>query len=70
MSNRSLGARALQGVRTRLRAVAGERGMATAEYAVGLVAAVAFALLLVTIIKSDAVRGALSAIVTGALQVG
>lgn len=57
-------------LRARGGALRGERGMATAEYAVGIVAAVGFALLLVAITKSDAVRAALTAIVTGALQVG
>jgi hypothetical protein len=42
--------------------------MNTAEYAVGILAAVAFAGLLLKVLTSDAVRGALTAIVTRALQ--
>lgn len=41
--------------------------MSTAEYAVGIMAAASFALLLLTIIKSDGVRKALTGIVTKAL---
>lgn len=48
--------------------VAGEAGMTTAEYAVGTVAAVAFAAVLIAIVRSDAVRSALTAIITTALQ--
>ena len=43
--------------------------MSTAEYAVGTVAAVAFAAVLYKVISSDAVRDALSHIVTSALNV-
>ena len=43
-------------------------GMNTAEYAVGTLAAVAFAGLLFKVLTSDAVRNALSAIVVRALQ--
>lgn len=46
-----------------------ERGMVSAEYAVGIIAAVAFALLLLSIMQSDAVRAALTAIVSNALSV-
>lgn len=51
-------------IRLRLR---GEAGMTTAEYAVGTVAAVAFAALLLLIVRSDAVRQALTSIITSAL---
>lgn len=44
-------------------------GMATAEYAVVLVAATSFAAVLVAILKSDAVRSALMKIITSALNV-
>lgn len=47
----------------------GEAGMTTAEYAVGTVAAVAFAGLLLAIVRSDAVRAALTGIITSALNV-
>lgn len=46
-----------------------EAGMATAEYAVGTVAAVAFAAVLFKVVQSPAVRNALSEIVTSALNV-
>lgn len=45
-----------------------ERGMTTAEYAVGTVAAVAFAAVLYKIVRSDAVSSALTSIVTSALH--
>lgn len=47
-----------------------DAGMTTAEYAVGTLAAVAFAAVLLAVVKSDAVRSALSAIITTALSVG
>jgi len=53
----------------RVRGRATELGMSTAEYAVGTVAAVAFAAVLYKVISSDAVRDALSHIVTSALNV-
>jgi len=58
----------------RLRRVVGafratnDAGMNTAEYAVGILAAVAFATALLGVLTSDAVRNALSGIVTRALQ--
>jgi L-alanine-DL-glutamate epimerase-like enolase superfamily enzyme len=45
-----------------------ERGMTTAEYAVGTVAAVAFAVVLYKIVRSPAVSSALSSIITSALH--
>jgi Protein of unknown function (DUF4244) len=53
----------------RVRAL-GEEGMTTAEYAVGTVAAVAFAALLLTIVRSGPVKSALSGIIVGALGTG
>jgi hypothetical protein len=47
---------------------ASEAGMSTAEYAVGTVAAVAFAVVLYKIVRSDAVSSALTSIVTSALH--
>ena len=55
--------------RPHLRAVTGDAGMTTAEYAVGTVAAVAFAVVLFKVVQSPAVHSALAAIVTGALHV-
>ena len=46
-----------------------EAGMTTAEYAVGTLAAVAFAATLLAVVKSGAVHAALSAIITAALNV-
>lgn len=45
----------------------GEQGMTTAEYAVGTVAAVAFAGLLLVVVKSGPVKSALSRIIVDAL---
>jgi len=47
----------------------GDAGMATAEYAVGTVAAVAFAAVLFKVVHSQAVQTALSHIITAALNV-
>ena len=47
-----------------------ERGAATAEYAIVIMAAVGFAGLLVVIMRSDEVRGVLSDLVRSALSVG
>lgn len=48
---------------------AGEAGMSTAEYAVGTLAAVAFAAVLIGVVKSGGVKTALSSIITSALSV-
>ncbi|GAA5030787.1 hypothetical protein GCM10023258_28350 [Terrabacter aeriphilus] len=45
-----------------------EAGMTTAEYAVGIMAACTFALVLLGVVRSDAVRGALAGIVQSALR--
>jgi hypothetical protein len=50
------------------RAAADDLGMTTAEYAVGTVAAVAFAVVLYKIVRSDAVSATLSSIVQHALH--
>ena len=47
----------------------GDAGMTTAEYAVGTVAAVAFAVVLFKVVQSPAVHSALAGVVTGALNV-
>jgi hypothetical protein len=57
-----------RGVAARVR-LAGERGMATAEYAIATVAAVGFAGLLIAVLRSDEVRALLAGIVRGALSV-
>ncbi len=46
-----------------------EAGMTTAEYAVGTIAAVAFAVVLYRVVQSSAVQDALSSIVQSALHV-
>jgi hypothetical protein len=52
------------------RRLPGERGAATAEYAVATMAAVGFAGLLVIILRGDEVRGILTDLVRNALTVG
>jgi hypothetical protein len=52
-----------------LRRLGGDAGMSTAEYAVGTVAAVAFAAVLFKVVHSAAVQTALSHIITSALNV-
>ena len=67
MSVRSAGR--LRGVRRRLREL-GEDGMTTAEYAVGTMAAVAFAALLLAIVRSGPVKSALTKVIMTALGTG
>lgn len=50
--------------------VRNDRGAATAEYAIATMAAVGFASLLVVILKGDVVRGLLTSVITGALNIG
>ena len=45
-----------------------EAGMSTAEYAVGTVAAVGFAVVLYKVVRSAAVSSALSSLITSALH--
>ena len=47
-----------------------DAGMATAEYAIAMIAAVGFAGLLVTVLSSGAVRSLLTGLVTSALSIG
>lgn len=61
--------RALRRLVQRVRAL-GESGMTTAEYAVGTVAAVAFAALLLAIVRSGPVKSALSKVIVSALGTG
>lgn len=56
--------------RSLVRRLAGDRGAATAEYAVATMAAVGFAGLLVVILRGDEVRGILTDLVRNALTVG
>ena len=48
----------------------GEHGMTTAEYAVGTMAAVAFAGLLLVVVRSGPVKSALSQLIVSALGTG
>lgn len=59
-------------LRTRVRAVraTAAAGMTTAEYAVGTLAAVAFAAVLLAVVKSGPVKSALAGVITSALGVG
>jgi uncharacterized protein DUF4244 len=50
-----------------IRRLRSDAGMNTAEYAVGTLAAVAFAGVLLGVLQSDAVRGALQSVVERAL---
>ncbi|GAA6527532.1 hypothetical protein IDVR_33300 [Intrasporangium sp. DVR] len=50
-----------------MRKLLGESGMSTSEYAVGIMAACTFALVLLGVVRSDAVRNALTGIVQSAL---
>ncbi|MBI9115976.1 DUF4244 domain-containing protein [Sanguibacter suaedae] len=46
-----------------------DAGLATAEYAIATIAAVGFAGLLITVLKSETVRGLLTSLITSALSV-
>ncbi len=46
-----------------------EAGMTTAEYAVGTLAACAFAAVLIAVVRSGAVKSALSGLITSALAI-
>lgn len=48
----------------------GEAGMATAEYAIGTVAAAAFAGVLMSVLKSGSVKGVLVGLIEAALSLG
>nr|WP_225882043.1 DUF4244 domain-containing protein [Streptomyces aureocirculatus] len=48
--------------------LAGDSGMVTSEYAMGIIATVAFAGLLFKVVTSGPVKGALQAVVAGALD--
>ena len=61
--------RGVRGLVRRVR-VLGEEGMTTAEYAVGTIAAVAFAALLLAIVRSGPVKSALTQVIVSALGTG
>ncbi|WP_270887195.1 DUF4244 domain-containing protein [Pedococcus sp. 5OH_020] len=58
-------ARRLSAIRRQL-----ESGMTTAEYAVGTLAACAFAAVLLAVVRSGTVRAALASVITSALGTG
>ena len=62
----------LQALRRRAATVraTGSAGMSTAEYAVGTLAAVAFAAVLMVVVKSGPVKSALASVITSALGIG
>lgn len=70
MSRLAGGMSLLKRIARRAKAVRGaiDAGMTTAEYAVGTVAAVAFAAVLYKIVRSSAVQAALSSIIRSALH--
>ena len=55
--------------RCRVIRAAADAGMTTAEYAVGTLAACAFAATLLAVVRSGAVKSALSALITSALSI-
>jgi hypothetical protein len=55
-------------LKTIWRRVLADDGMTTAEYAVGTIAAVAFAVVLYRVVQSSAVQDALSSIIQSALH--
>ncbi len=62
--------RVSRGALTRMsRVLGGDTGMSTAEYAIGTVAAAAFAAVLYTVVTGDSIVGALDALVQRALSV-
>ncbi|MDM8085600.1 DUF4244 domain-containing protein [Cellulomonas cellasea] len=60
--------RGISGAVARRVAAGGDRGMATAEYAIATIAAVGFAGLLIVVLRSGEVRGLLLGIIRGALS--
>lgn len=61
-------ARTLGTLRRRV-GLAGQAGMTTAEYAVGTLAACAFAAVLIAVVRSGAIKTALSHLITTALAI-
>lgn len=66
-----LAARPVRRIRARWRRVRllAQAGMSTAEYAVGTLAAVTFATVLIAVVRSDTVKSALSGIIQSALNI-
>jgi len=56
-------------IRCRVIRAAADTGMTTAEYAVGTLAACAFAAVLMAVVRSGAIESALSALIASALSI-
>ena len=56
-------------IRCRVIRAAAEAGMTTAEYCVGTLAACAFAAVLMAVVRSGAVKSALTGLITSALSI-
>jgi hypothetical protein len=56
-------------IRCRAIRATADAGMTTAEYAVGTLAACAFAATLLAVVRSGAIKSALSALITSALSI-
>jgi hypothetical protein len=56
-------------IRCRVIRAAADAGMTTAEYCVGTLAACAFAAVLMAVVRSDAVKSALTGLITSALSI-
>ena len=56
-------------IRCRVIRAAADAGMTTAEYAVGTLAACAFAAVLMAVVRSGAIKSALTGLITSALSI-
>ena len=56
-------------IRCRAICAAADTGMTTAEYAVGTLAACAFAAVLMAVVRSGAIKSALTGLITSALSI-
>lgn len=56
-------------IRYRVIRAAADAGMTTAEYCVGTLAACAFAAVLMAVVRSGAIKSALTALITSALSI-
>ncbi len=66
-----IGNQAVQRARFRLnRFLADESGMSTVEYAIGTIAAAAFGAILYNVVTGDSIVGALTSIISRALNTG
>lgn len=65
LANRAAAARTVRG---RLRGIDGDAGMSTAEYAVGTIAACAFAAVLYQVVTGDSIVSALQDLIDSALS--